>query len=185
MTIWNLIKQFMKDTEAANNIIFAESAWQRAKQLEKDILAEHWIDLDEKRVQSLSAKAEFDALVESADNLIDEKERKIKLLEADMASLLRAGNEMRKNLSPFVGSAIGSPLYRWDEAVKQTTAIGAVQLLRQAEMAKEMVTKIDRLEADLTFGVFPGDLSYEEWVAAGRPYEPEKKANRPGVEPER
>jgi hypothetical protein len=76
MTIWNLIKQFMKDTEAANNIIFAESAWQRAKQLEKDILAEHWIDLDEKRVQSLSAKAEFDALVESSDKLFDEQDKR-------------------------------------------------------------------------------------------------------------
>lgn len=38
--IWKLIHKFMKDTEDANNIIFAESAWQRAKQLETDVLAQ-------------------------------------------------------------------------------------------------------------------------------------------------
>ena len=35
--IWGLIKKFMKATEDANNIQFADSAWQRAKQLDADI----------------------------------------------------------------------------------------------------------------------------------------------------
>lgn len=156
MAIWELISKFLVDTEYANNIKFTQTAWDRALQLEKDIQA--------------AKQKEWDALVESADNLIDEKDRQIKLLEADMASLIKAGNEMRKNLGIWTGQ-IESALYRWDEVVKQTTAIGAVQLLRDAEEARKLRARVSNFETDLTYGVFPGGRSYEEWVAAGRPYE--------------
>jgi hypothetical protein len=42
MHVWELIKRFMKETEQANNIKFEDSAWQRAKQLERDIQAYIW-----------------------------------------------------------------------------------------------------------------------------------------------
>lgn len=119
-------------------------------------------------------------LTDCLDHLVDQyivKARQHKLLEADTAALIQAGELMRRNLSPWAGK-VGSELYQWDEVVKQTTAIGAVELLRKAEMATELVRKVERLEADLTFGVFPGWRSYEEWVAAGRPTEAEKQTGQ-------
>lgn len=72
--IWNLIKKFMTETENANNIQFADSAWQRAKQLEADIVA--------------AQRKEWDALVESSDNLIDEKAARIKDLESSIRKVI-------------------------------------------------------------------------------------------------
>lgn len=37
MNIWGLLKQYVRDTEIANNIQFSDEAWQRIKQLERDI----------------------------------------------------------------------------------------------------------------------------------------------------
>lgn len=54
--LWDLIKRFMMETERANNMVWAESAWQRAKQLETDIKsrieevdAEHRADMTRAR----------------------------------------------------------------------------------------------------------------------------------------
>lgn len=88
------------------------------------------------------------------------------VLQADTASLIQAGNEMRKNLGIWTGQ-IESPCYRWDEVVKQTTAIGAVLLLREAEEAETLRSKVQSLEAALTFAVFPAGQTYDEWVAGG------------------
>lgn len=38
--IWKLLKQFVRESEDANNVMFTDSAWQRVKKLEADIEAE-------------------------------------------------------------------------------------------------------------------------------------------------
>lgn len=102
---------------------------------------------------------------------IDAQAKENKVLEADMAALIQAGNEMRKNLSIWTGH-IESACYRWDEVVNQTTAIGAVLLLREAEEARTLRTQVQTLEAHLTFATFPDGQTYDEWVAGGAHNDP-------------
>lgn len=98
MMIWNLIKKFMTETENANNIQFADSAWQRAKQLETDIVAHvGQIEAEHRRMQldqadeikkleqtcvRLSNQVISDAeLATSAETVISELISRIKTLE--------------------------------------------------------------------------------------------------------
>lgn len=49
MSVWDLLKQYVREFEVANNVMFSDGSWQRIKKLETDILAVNWTEVSETR----------------------------------------------------------------------------------------------------------------------------------------
>lgn len=47
MSVWRLLKEYVREFEIANDVIFSDGSWQRVKKLEADIEAEHSKELTE------------------------------------------------------------------------------------------------------------------------------------------
>lgn len=82
--VWDLIKQFMMETERANNMVWAESAWQRAKQLEADIQKRDNESDAEHRELMTRAREDADRVGAARIEFEDQRQKQIKALEASL-----------------------------------------------------------------------------------------------------
>ena len=66
MEVWKLLKAYVREFEVANSCMFSNEAWQRIKQLERDINAIQFEAEDEKRRLYHDENEKLRALLKSA-----------------------------------------------------------------------------------------------------------------------
>lgn len=110
--IWTLIKKFMRETEVANNIAFAESAWQRVKQLESDIKSYIWDEIEKPHIdRDLQSTERIKELELGLGNIRDHKsdfsevapDKLLSAYESELRMLQRYAGDILKGIPKQTG----------------------------------------------------------------------------------